>query len=439
MTHKEAQRYEVIKDLIARKLDGTEAAKILFLSVRQVKRIKARVKESKILGVIHGNRGKVGHHCLDEKIVQEAKEYLHNSYSDFNPLLAQEKLSERHQILFSKEKVRQLMIEEKLWKPKKKAAFRKFSWRERKDNYGEMEQFDGSYHNWFEGRNEEEVGLEQCLLVAVDDATGRLTKAHFEANEGVGAVFRFWQGYFKDSGLPLAIYLDKFSTYKVNHQNAVDNEDLMTQFERAMRQLEIRVIHANTPQAKGRVEKMNGTLQRRLVKELRLNSIDTISEANEFLKNVFIPKFNLQFGVKAKKPSDLHRRLDKKEIELEKILSIQSKRTVNNDYTIRFKNKYYQLNLQQPQTTVYKRDAVTVEERLNGEIKISLGDKYLDFTQLPARPEKEIKIQLAALTNRPPTAWKPPINHPWRAYVLNNKKQPIPMAVNNGSAQKVTF
>jgi hypothetical protein len=286
-----------------------------------------------------------------------------------------------------------------------------------------MQQFDGSYHNWFEGRNELEVGLEQCLLLSVDDAKGSITGAQFDYHEGVLPVFGFWKEYIRANGAPLAIYLDKFSTYKINHKEAVDNKDLMTQFERAMKQLDIRVIHANSPQAKGRVEKMNGTLQRRLVKEMRLNKINTISEANKFLVEVFVPKFNKQFAVVAKKKADLHRKLDEKKInELNKIFSVQSERTINNDYTIRFKSNYYQLTEIQP-TTVYKKDKVTIEEHLNGEIKIALRDKYLDYFKLPEKPKKEIDIKLVALTTRKSTAHIPPLNHPWKSALYIKRQQ----------------
>lgn len=425
MTKKEAKKYEVIKDLLSKRIDGTEAAKLLCLSVRQTKRLKKKVKEFGIKGIIHGNRGKESHNKTDLKIIEKTKKYLNRIYHDFNPLLAQEHLVADNHINLSKETVRQIMISEKLWHPRKKSNVKKHFWRERKDNYGEMEQFDGSYHNWFEGRNESEVGLEQCLLLAVDDATGRPTKAKFEYNEGVIPVFNFWKEYLKANGAPIAIYLDKFSTYKINHKNAVDNKELMTQFERAMNQLDVRVIHANSPQAKGRVEKMNGTLQRRLVKEMRLANINTIAEANKYLKEVFIPKFNKQFAVVPKKKVDLHQRLDDKKInELDKIFSIQSERKINNDYTVRFKNNYYQLNEIQP-TTVYKKDQVIMEEHLNGEIKIAIRNNYLNYFKLPNRPKKEIEIKLIALTKQKPTGWKPPFNHPWRQQFLNNKKQSI--------------
>ncbi len=425
MTKNEARRYEIIKDLIAKKIDGTEAAKLLNRSIRQVKRIKKTVSDKGIKGIIHGNRGQASHNKIDLQITAKAKEYLKEIYHDFNPLLAQEHLRDDNKIDLSKETVRQLMIEEKLWKPRKRSDAKKFFWRERKDNFGEMQQFDGSYHNWFEGRNKEETGLEQCLLLSVDDASGKITGAKFEYNEGVVPVFKFWRDYFETNGLPLAIYLDKFSTYKVNHENAVDNEELMTQFQRAMRQLGIRVIHANSPQAKGRVEKMNGTLQRRLVKEMRLRNINTIEEANKYLREEFIPKFNRQFAVVTKKKANLHKKLDEKQIrELDKILSIQSERTVNNDYTIRFKNNYYQLKEVQP-ITVCKRDKIIVEEHLNGRVKISIRNKYLDYFLLPERPKKEIEVKLIALTNRKQSDWIPPGNHPWRRQYLINKKQKV--------------
>ena len=422
MTKKEARRYDVIKNLIAGKLDGSEAAIVLDLSVRQIKRIKKKVIAQKIKGVIHGNRGKVSHNQADPTMTAKAVKLLNDIYHDFNPLLAQEHLRDDHDINFSSEKVRQLMINEKLWKARKKGQAKpKHSWRDRKENYGEMQQFDGSYHDWFEGRNAVEVGLEQCLLLAVDDATGKPTQAMFAPNEGVEAVFQFWKAYVAELGLPLSIYLDKFSTYKVNHKNAVDNQELMTQYERAMKQLGVRVIHANTPQAKGRIEKMNDTFQRRLVKEMRLAKINTIAGANIFLREVFIPQISKQFAVEPKKSADLHRKLSDKQIkELDSIMSIQSERAIQNDYTIRFKSSYFQLEETQP-VTVYKKDRVTIEERLSGEIRICAKGKQLNYFQLPERPKKEIDIKLPLLTIQKSKAHTPPPNHPWRQTFLYRK------------------
>ena len=197
----------------------------------------------------------------------------------------------------------------------------------------------------------------------------------------------------------------------------------MTQFERAMKQLGVRAIHANSAQAKGRVEKMNGTLQRRLIKEMRLANINTIAESDTFLNEVIIPKFNAQFRVVAKRKANLHKNLSKEQKNsLDQIMSIQSERVVNNDYTVKFKTKYYQLQEIQP-TTVYKKDRARVEEHLNGELKISIRNKYLNYFILPKRPKKEIEVKLVVLTKTKQSGWKPPLNHLWRMQFLYNKRQ----------------
>ena len=421
MTEKELSRINIIQNLINGDINGTDAAKQLSLSVRQVKRLKSVVIQSGPEGLIHGSRGKVGNRKLNSKIIAKAKKYLKEKYYDFGPTFAAEKLEENNNIKLGKETVRGIMTEMGLWKPKsRKQPKQRHVWRPRKDNFGEMEQFDGSYHVWF--GNEE-----SCLLLSVDNATGKITHAKFDYNESVKAVFKFWIEYFEKNGLPVSIYLDKFSTYKVNHKNAVDNKDLITQFQRAMNQIGVKPITAHSPEAKGRVERMNGTLQDRLVKELRLAGITTIKEANKFLEE-YVPKLNSKFAVTPNRKANLHRPLNKTmRIKLPQIFSIQDQRKIMNDYTIMFKTKFFQLNEIQP-TTVYKKDEVTVEERLDGEIKINYKEKYLDYTELPERPQKEINIKLVALTNKKPSQWKPPADHPWRRQFLHDKiknNQPV--------------
>ena len=267
---------------------------------------------------------------------------------------------------------------------------------------------------------------ESCLLLSVDDATGRITHAKFDINESTIAVFKFWLEYFAKNGLPLSIYLDKFSTYKINHKNATDNKDMITQFERAMNQVGVNPITAHSPQAKGRVERMNGTLQDRLIKELKLAGITNIKEANEFLEK-YIPKFNAKFAVVPKRKSNLHKAIGKRKEKLPQIFSIQAQRKVNNDYTVMFKNNFFQLDREQT-TTVYKKDTVIVEEHLDGTIKLRLRDNYLNYKTLQERPKKEINIKLLALTKQKQNlTYKPPADHPWRKQFLFNKvriKQP---------------
>lgn len=411
MNETEIMRYDIIKKLLDKKFKNSQAAKLLDLSVRQIKRIKNRVREKGAEGLIHKSRGRDSNRKIDSKIIAKAKKYLKEKYSDFKPTFAAEKLEENHQIKLSKEKVRQMMAGINLWQIKsRKSTSQYHSWRARKECFGEMEQFDGSYHKWFEDRGEE-----SCLLLSIDDATGKVTHAKFDENEGTKAVFKFWLEYFDKNGLPLSIYLDKFSTYKINHPAAIDNRDLMTQFQRAMKQVNVGLISAHSPEAKGRVERVFKTLQDRLVKELRLAGISTIEKANEFLKE-YLPKFNAQFAVTPRSQNNLHKTLSQglKE-KLPQIFSIQSLRKVNNDYTIIFKTRFFQLAEVQP-TTVYKKDIVMIKEYLNGEIKVCFKGHSLNYKDLPERPKKQ-NVLLPALI-RTKYSWKPPTDHPWRQYTL---------------------
>jgi len=418
MTEKESKRYEVIKELVDGVLDGTEASRQVGLSVRQTKRLKAMVAKEGIKGVIHKNRGKPGNRKMDEGKKEEIIKLLKEKYSDFKPTFASEKLRELHNIKISKETTRQIMAKEKLWKIKaRRQPKNKHLWRPRKDNYGEMQQFDGSYHMWLEDRNEE-----MCLLASIDDATGRITKAVFAENEGVKSVSTFWKEYIEERGVPVMVYLDKYSTYKINHKKAVDNKDLMTQFGRMMRQAGCELVSAHSPEAKGRVERLFGTLQDRLVKEMRLAGIKTQDEANEFLKE-YIPKFNEKFAVVPNKKADLHKRVGERMKErLPQIFSVQNTRKINNDYTIMFKTKYYQLDSTQD-IVVYKKDTVTMEEHLSGEVKIRMKGTYLKYSILPERPKKQCVVDLVAITQKIPVSWKPPQNHPWRNSLIFAKQK----------------
>ena len=416
MSVKELSRYDVIKSLLDGKINGTDASKQIGISVRQVKRLKSRVDKYGAKGLIHKNRGRNGNRKLDPEIVKKTAKYLKEKYYYCGPTFAAEKLDEIHSITLGKETVRGIMTDLGLWQPKPKKQSKEWHiWRARKDNLGEMEQFDGSYHIWF--GNEE-----SCLLLSVDDATGKITHGKFDINESTKAVFRFWLEYFDKNGLPLSIYLDKFSTYKINHKNAVDNKDMITQFQRAMSQVGVKPITAHSPQAKGRVERMFQTLQDRLVKELGLAGITTMAEANKFLTE-YIPRFNAKFAVAPKRRKNLHKKITEQAKEkLPQIFSIQKQRKVNNDYTVMFETNFFQLNREQP-TTVYKKDAVIVEEHLNNAIKLRLRNHYLYYTVLPARPKKEIGIKLTALTRQKQGSYKPPANHPWRKQFLLNRQK----------------
>lgn len=382
LTNKELRRLDIINRLIRGQINGTQAAEMTGLSVRQVKRLKAKVLQDGAKAVAHAGRGQ----SSNFKIVQDERELIVSliteHYADFGPTFATEKLGERHNIVRDPKTIRAIMIQEKLWTPRRKkgTGAKHRAWRLRRANFGELIQFDGSYEHWLEDRGG--TG-EMCLLLAVDDATGDIAHAKFDAHEGVFPVFTFWQEYLLKNGKPVSIYVDKFSTYKMSQKVAIENHDLKTQFQRAMTELRVEPIFANSPQAKGRVEKMFKTLQDRLIKELRLHNIPDIESANKFLQKKFIPAFNKRFAVPARNPANLHKPLTEKEkVALTSILSKQTTRTVQNDFTVSFNNQWYQLLPNQP-VTVCKRDEITVEERTDGTVHFRLRNKYLNVKPIP--------------------------------------------------------
>lgn len=407
MSQKEVKKYDIIKKAINKELNGSEAAKLLNLTSRHIRRLKKRVKEKGISGLIHGNRGKPGNRAIPDAEKQKIIDLLRKHYHDFGPTFAAEKLEERHGLKRDKGTVRSIMISEGLWKPKPKKKEKHRAWRQRKASCGEMIQYDGSYEYWFEDR-----GGEICLLAGIDDANGRVW-VKFDDHEGVKPTFSFWRGYIGRFGKPYSVYVDKFSTYSMNHKLAKENPDTLTQFERAMAELGIEVIHAHSPEAKGRVEKLFHTLQDRLIKELRLNDISTINEANRFLEEEFLPKFNAKFMVEPRTKANLHKELTEKEKgKLDSIFSRQYERVVRNDFTIDHKKNCYQLDNIQP-ATICKRDIVTVEERMDQTIRFRLRGKYLNCKLLPEKPKK-ISVSRTQWVIAANSNYKPPANHPWR-------------------------
>lgn len=414
LTPTEQEKLAILTATLEGKITNATAAKQLQLSIRQVQRAKATIRTEGSRGVIHKLKGKSGNHRIDETTKKQVLTFIEKNYADFKPTFATEKLEEQHAINISPETTRLWMIEKGLWKSHthKRRTYR--AWRPRKEFFGELQQFDGCYHYWFEERLVDENGnpIEICLLAAIDDATGIITKAHFAPNEGVNAVFTFWKDYLKEHGKPAGIYLDSFSTYKINHKYAVDNKELLTQFERAMLQLNIQLITAHSAEAKGRIERLFLTLQDRLVKEMRLAQISTPEDGNRFLTELFLSQFNRKFAVKSTQEGNVHRLLLPIDIDnLQRIFSVQSIRRVNNDFTIQFKNQWYQLAEIQP-TTVRAGDHISVEEWLNETIHFSLRDNYLMYTVLPEKPHKVIQQPLILTTHK--LIWKPPANHPWR-------------------------
>ena len=407
MSQKEVNRYDIIQRVIKREIKTTEAVEILNLTDRQIRRLKEKVKKEGIKGVIHAGRGKPSSKKIPEKERKKIIGIIKEKYWDFGPTFATEKLEENHKIKRDPKTIRTIMIEEEVWKPRKKKKFEYRSWRQRRSSFGELQQYDGSYEYWFEDR-----APKCCLIASIDDATSRITFAKFGEHEGVEPTFDFWQQYLQRLGKPLAIYVDKFSTYSMNSKLAKENPDTLTQFERAMSTLQIEVIKANSSQAKGRVERLFKTLQDRLIKELRLNNISTIKEANEFLEKIFIPKFNARFSVEPRAKTNLHKKVTKFEKDsFPSIFCRQYERTIRNDYTVSYKNIWYQLEETQA-VAMFSGEIIKVEERFSGDIYFRLRGKYLNYKQILVRSQK-VSIKATSWVLAPNVPAK---DHPWRKF-----------------------
>jgi len=391
MTIKELNIHTVMERLIKKELWIKEASKIINKSERHTKRLKRKYKLEWAEWLIHKLRWKSSNHKYDETKYIQAIQIVKDKYNDYWPTLASEKLVELHNIEISIPILRREMIKAWIWKAKiRKEDKKQFTARERRESYGELVQYDWSYHKWFEWRNETWY---QCLLVSIDDSTWEI-KAKFAKNEWIWETFKFWKEYILEKWKPVAIYLDKFATYKVNYPDASDDRDLTTQFGRVAKDLWVQLIFANTPQAKWRVERMNQTLQDRLVKELRENNISDIETANKYLKEVFLAKFNKKFMVKARSEANLHTNLRTDEIDkLDQIFSEHKERKVANDYTIKFENKYYQLyKSEDKKYSLRQCQKVCIEKHLNWDIKLSINWIYIESKVSFERPEKQNNI-----------------------------------------------
>lgn len=416
MSLQEINRCGILKQIEDGVLKQTDAARVMGITDRQTRRLMKAYRERGPDGIIHRLRGKTSNRSLKPELKTQIIRLVTEHYHDFGPTLAAEKLESTHGICINHETLRLLMTSAGIWKPKKRKV-NHHERRERRSCYGEMEQFDGCLHDWFEGR-----GPKCTLLASRDDATNEVT-ARFYTYEGTETVMLFWWGYMNRHGKPQSIYLDRHSTYRVNHKNAADDDRMTTQFERAMDELGIEVIHAHSPQAKGRIENLFGTLQDRLVKELRLASISTPEEANTFLEETFLPAFNKRFMVEPASTANVHWPISSKE-DLSQILSVQAERYIGNDFTVRFKGAWLQLHETQP-TLVLPKARVVVEGRLDGSLHIRLNNTYLTFTTLDYKPAQRATAVALTSNPKPTTTYKPSSTHPWRKLPIQHQKPDI--------------
>lgn len=408
MSPKERDRLAAIRAVAAGQITQEQAAEQVGITERQVRRILVRYRAEGDAGLIHRSRGRPSNRRLPAEVEARAIELIKEHYSDFGPTLAAEKLGERDGITVCKETVRRWMIEAELHKPKHRKLTH-HQWRERRPCCGELLQIDGSQHPWLEDRGP----MQPELICAIDDATSRVF-LQFAPAESTEAVMRLLRDYIRLYGRPLAIYADRHSIYQTNRKASVEEQlqgvEAQTQMARALRELDIECIAAHSPQAKGRVERSFGTLQDRLVKELRLEGVSDIDSANRFLKERYIDDYNKQFADTTTNIHDAHRPIGA--LDIDAILSHQETRTVMNDYTISYHNTRYQI-ARESVASGLRGGKVIVERRLDGSIHVRFRDRYLTVTQLPpAQPKAGRPKQHKP--RREPTAVIPAADHPWR-------------------------
>ena len=398
--HKELKRLQVIRKVLERVIKQSEAAEILLLSGRQIRRIVKRIRREGDRGIIHQSRGRPSNRRAPNKVKDNVIRLYRAQYSDFGPTLASEKLLERDGIGISDETLRRWLLEAGDWKKTRKARGHR-RWRQRKHHTGEMVQVDGSHHDWFEGRGP------WCVLMGyIDDATGEVF-ARFYAYVGTIPAMDSFKRYSQKHGLPMSVYLDRHTTYKSTAKPSIEDElnhtMPLSEFERALKELGVEVIHAYSPQAKGRIERLFGTLQDRLVKEMRLRVIRSIEEGNRFLKQ-YLPIYNKRFSVRSMESNDFHRCLPKG-LNLDAILCIKTERTVRNDFTVAHHKKLYQV---QDRTNASK---VTIQDHIDGSMRMMYRDKALRFKEIIQRPVREEKAPVMMRRRKP---MRPSPDHPWR-------------------------
>jgi len=417
MSHKELDRIGVIRKVADRELVQREAALQLGLSVRQVKRLVRVFRDQGAAGLVSGHRGRPGNNRIDASVRDQFIELVRRHYHDFGPTLAHEKLTELHGFGHSVETLRAWMIAEGLWQSRKQRQASIHQRRPRRPCRGELVQIDGSPHAWFEDR-----GPECCLIVFIDDATSEIGALRFVPAETTQAYMETLEGYLTIHGRPVAFYSDRHGIFRVNHP---DREGDLTQFSRALKTLDIGAIHANTPQAKGRVERANQTLQDRLVKELRLRSISDIDAANAFLPE-FIADLNRRFAKPPQSPVDAHRPVLHDAGELALILCIHHTRKLSKNLTCQFHNREYQITGQGKGYRL-RGSQVTLCVGFDGQITILSKGKALSYRLLeqgeppiPIEDEKSVlgRIDQIKQQQATKTAYKPPPDHPWRTGYL---------------------
>lgn len=414
MNQGERRKLYIIRQMIEGTVKQWKAAEILGMCVRQVGRLMKRVKKEGDVGIVHRSRGKISKRSIGEGDRRRIVKLCRNRYVGFGPTLVSEKVFEEEEISVSKETIRKWMISEKLeYSKRRKRPHR--SWRPRKEHSGEMVQMDGSHHKWFEDR-----GPKAVLIAYIDDATNRVF-ARFYNYEGTLPALDSLKRYIRHYGIPCSLYLDRHTTYKGWKEFTIEDqlsgvEQTTSQFKAAAQRQGIEVIHAYSPQAKGRIERLFDTLQDRLVKEMRLHNINNVEEGNKFLK-IYLPAFNKRFQIKPAEKEDLHRILSRG-MRLEWILCKQETRALRKDFTVCYEKNRFQV-LDNVRT---KR--ITVQQSTNGRFRLIHNGCNLRFKKIPGEVLKKPEMEKVD-RRRPPRHHSGP-DHPWTKFRLPGSTPHLP-------------
>ncbi|MGH9922998.1 MAG: ISNCY family transposase [Nitrososphaerales archaeon] len=388
-----------------------EAALVLSISYRQCQRKYKRYGDEGSSGIIHRLIGRASNRGIDPELKRVILDRYQRRYPDFGPTLASEKLAlDGYKI--DPETLRQWLIKESLWHKRRKRP-RHRTWRQRRAHFGELVQMDGSIHRWFEDRAE---GC--CLMNMVDDATG-MTMSLLDHEETTAAAMVLLWKWIEGYGIPAALYTDHKNVYIPSEKSSLkaqeSGNEVLTQFGRACQKLGIRIITAHSPQAKGRVERSNGTYQDRLVKEMRLEEINDINSANQLLYGGFLDQLNKKFCIEPREKADFHR--SALGYDPESIFCIEQERAITRDWIVRFENKYYQLRKQSKYRPASGK--VLVRKYLNSELHFNYRGQDMDYEQLPQRP---VPIQKHSEVKKRKKKHTPALDHAWRSSWKREKR-----------------
>jgi hypothetical protein len=407
MTVKEAERLGIMKQVDKKEFTLQKASEQMGVGFRQGKRIRKEYLINGAKGLVSKKYGQPSGNKIPEELKETIMTLVREKYPDFGPTLAKEKLEERHKRTISRETLRAWMMEDGLWKGKKKKNKKIYQRRTRRSRFGDMLQGDGSPHNWFELRGEK-----CCLIHFIDDATNDVTAAKFIPTECEEGYLDCLKEHLQKYGRPMALYVDRHATFRVNREEIKKGVGI-THFGGVLKSLGIELICARSPQAKGRIERSNGVLQDRLIKEMRLEGINTIEEGNKFIPK-FFEKYNKHFRKEAANPEDAHRPMRKQD-DLERLYARKDKRKLSKDLTFQHRGILYLIETKTPNRM--RHASVDVFWRGGKPIDVEYEGNALKCSRWEERVyEKPLIVDAKELETR----WverkqkKPAKSHPWR-------------------------